>query len=249
LNRPAHILLLVSDPLDAAISIERDLTALQDALRDLDAAAVFETRAAEAKALQDHLERGDRPRYSVLHYLGHGYKPPQSQNGYLIFESRDGAADPLDVTRLAIALSGWVSLLDQGVGQGGQATGVFIARFNAELPSIESWLDWAYERETAKNNRARAPRLTASLQDIYAFSNVLHRKHDRLDRALACAMRCADKEGEAYALWMMGNLLMRVADLGGARALRAGLADLPRDRRSAWRSLRASGNGRFADAG
>ncbi|HKQ78331.1 MAG TPA: CHAT domain-containing protein [Blastocatellia bacterium] len=106
MNQPANILLLISDPLDASISIQRDLIALQDALRDLGAAAVFHTRAAEAGALQDHLERGDRPRYSILHYLGHGYKPPQSQDGYLIFENRGGSADHLDVTRLAMALAG-----------------------------------------------------------------------------------------------------------------------------------------------
>lgn len=113
---------------------------------------------------------------------------------------------------------GCVGLLDQGIRQGGQAMGAFITRFNSELPSIESWLDWAYDRETAKNNRARAPRLTSSLQNLYIVSSILHRKRARLDRALACALRCADKEGEAGVLKAMGDLQMRVADLAGARA-------------------------------
>ncbi len=113
---------------------------------------------------------------------------------------------------------GWVSLLNQRITSSGQAMGAFIARFNAELPSIESWLDWAYDHETAKNDRARAPRLTASLQNLYVVSNVLHRKRDRLDRALDCALRCADKEGEANVLQAMGDLQRRVADLAGARA-------------------------------
>ncbi|MGH9754741.1 MAG: tetratricopeptide repeat protein [Blastocatellia bacterium] len=110
---------------------------------------------------------------------------------------------------------GWVGLLDQRCS--GQAMGAFIDRFNAELPSIESWLDWAYDHETAKNNRARAPRLTALLQNLYVVSSVLHRKRDRLNRALACALRHADKEGEANVLQAMGDLQMRVADLAGAR--------------------------------
>lgn len=106
MNQSANILLLLSDPLDAPVSIQRDLLALQDALRELDVAAVFETRVAEADAVHSHLSRGDRQPYSILHYLGHGYKPVGGQDGFLIFENRDGVADPLDVTRLAIALGG-----------------------------------------------------------------------------------------------------------------------------------------------
>lgn len=89
----ANILLLVSDPLDASISIQRDLLALQDGLRQLDAAVTFHVRAAEAEKIQDHLSRGNSPRYAVLHYLGHGYKAPDDADGVLIFEKDDGSAD------------------------------------------------------------------------------------------------------------------------------------------------------------
>jgi hypothetical protein len=74
LNQPTNILFLVSDPLDSPISIQHDLLALQDALRGQNAAARFNVLAAEADTVQEHLDRGDGPRYSVLHYLGHGYK-------------------------------------------------------------------------------------------------------------------------------------------------------------------------------
>ncbi len=113
---------------------------------------------------------------------------------------------------------GWVAQLDQGIRQSGQAMGWFISRFAAELPSIESWLDWAYDHEPATENRVRAPRLTAWLQNLYVVTNTLYKKRDRLNRALACALRCGDREGEANVLKAMGDLQMRVADLAGARA-------------------------------
>ena len=113
---------------------------------------------------------------------------------------------------------GWVGLLDQSIRESGAAMGEFITRFNAELPSIESWLDWAYDHEPCQSNRARAPRLTALLQNLYVVTGELRKQRKRFDRALACALRCGDSEGEANVLKAMGDLQMRVADLGGARA-------------------------------
>lgn len=54
LNPPARILFLVSDPLDAPISIERDLLSMQDALRDLEAAAVAFCRRFYQSLLTDN---------------------------------------------------------------------------------------------------------------------------------------------------------------------------------------------------
>jgi CHAT domain len=65
--------------------------------------------AAEADLVQEHLERGDRPQYSILHYLGHGYRAPQEQDGYLVFENRGGTVDYLDVARLGYVLVGRAS--------------------------------------------------------------------------------------------------------------------------------------------
>lgn len=113
---------------------------------------------------------------------------------------------------------GWVGTLEEVRLQSGAAMAAFIARFNAELPSIESWLDWAYDHEPCKSSRARAPRLTALLRNIYEMKDVLRQKRNRFDRALACALRCGDGEGEANVLKAMGDLLMRVDDLSGARA-------------------------------
>jgi hypothetical protein len=106
MNQPANILLLVSDPLDASLSIQRDLLALQEALRDLGVAAVFDTRVAEADAAQSHLARGDRPRYGALHYLGHGADPDGKLGESLIFEDAGCLSDPIDPTRLAYVFKG-----------------------------------------------------------------------------------------------------------------------------------------------
>ncbi|MFN8003152.1 MAG: CHAT domain-containing protein [Acidobacteriota bacterium] len=106
MNETANVLFLVSDPLDASISIQRDLLALQDALRQLEAAATFHVRAAEADKVHEHLSLGSSLRYDVLHYLGHGYKAPDEADGVLIFEKDDGTADALDQIRLGIALKG-----------------------------------------------------------------------------------------------------------------------------------------------
>ena len=97
---PTNILLLVSDPLDAPVSIERDLNALQDALRDVPAAAQFTTRIARAEDVQSLMSRGDRPTFDVLHYLGHGSEPTKTQEGRLIFENADGNADALNPAQL-----------------------------------------------------------------------------------------------------------------------------------------------------
>jgi len=42
---------------------------------------------------------------------------------------------------------GWVNRLDDLLRGAGEAMGIIIARYAAELPSIEAWLDWAYEHE------------------------------------------------------------------------------------------------------
>ncbi|MGH9936489.1 MAG: tetratricopeptide repeat protein, partial [Blastocatellia bacterium] len=112
---------------------------------------------------------------------------------------------------------GWAGALDQTIRQSGELMGAFILRFNAELPSIESWLDWAYDHEMGKANRARSPRLTAALRNIYEMTDALRRQRNRLDRALACASRCADSAGEANVRKALGDLLMREDDLRGAR--------------------------------
>src|SRR5262245_47841461 len=109
LIQPTNVLLLVSDPLDAPLSIQRDLLALSDALRNLSAAVHFNVMAAEADLVQEYLERGDRPHYSVLHYLGHGYRAPQEQDGYLVFENRGGTADHLDIVKLSNVMAGRAS--------------------------------------------------------------------------------------------------------------------------------------------
>ncbi len=91
-----HILFLVSSPLTAdPVAVDRALQELTDALKDIPAPATFVTRAAEADAVSALMARRDRPPFSVLHYLGHGYKPEDVPAGYLIFEDQSGDVRPL----------------------------------------------------------------------------------------------------------------------------------------------------------
>ncbi|MGB9724693.1 MAG: CHAT domain-containing protein, partial [Chloroflexia bacterium] len=91
-----HILFLVSSPLTAdPVAVDRALQELADALRTIPAPATFITRVAEADAIGALMARRDRPRFSVLHYLGHGYKPEEVPSGYLIFEDQNGDLRPL----------------------------------------------------------------------------------------------------------------------------------------------------------
>ena len=48
------------------------------------------------------------------------------------------------------------------------------ARYVAELPSIEAWLDWAYDHEPCTDARPRGPCLTALLQNLYVVTDALH---------------------------------------------------------------------------
>ncbi len=91
-----HILFLVSSPLTAdPVAVDRALQELTDALKDIPAPATFVTRVAEADAVSALMARRDRPPFSVLHYLGHGYKPEDVPAGYLIFEDQSGDVRPL----------------------------------------------------------------------------------------------------------------------------------------------------------
>ncbi len=91
----SHILFLVSSPLAAdPVAMDTALTRLTDALRTVQAPATFVTRVAEVNAVSALLARRDRPRFAVLHYLGHGYKPEDVSQGYLIFEDQSGGVRP-----------------------------------------------------------------------------------------------------------------------------------------------------------
>ncbi|MCL6509735.1 MAG: tetratricopeptide repeat protein [Anaerolineae bacterium] len=116
-------------------------------------------------------------------------------------------------------IHGWVNVLDAYLRGGGQAMGAFIARYDAERPSIEAWLDWGYAGEKCSGGLARSARLTAQLENLYVVTNVLHSPETRarLERALACARRCSDAVGEANVLKALGDLKVREDDLGGAR--------------------------------
>jgi hypothetical protein len=73
MSTPPQVLFLVSDPLNAPISVEHDLLRLREALQDLSCGAHFYLAVAEADAVQGLIARSDRPRFDILHYFGHGY--------------------------------------------------------------------------------------------------------------------------------------------------------------------------------
>ncbi|MBC7226570.1 MAG: NACHT domain-containing protein [Thermoflexales bacterium] len=101
-----HVLLLLSSPLTAdPVAVDRALQELTDALQAIPAPATFVTRIAEADAIGAYLSRRDRPTFSVLHYLGHGYKPEDWPAGYLIFEDRAGDIRPLRDRQLLMVLN------------------------------------------------------------------------------------------------------------------------------------------------
>ena len=113
---------------------------------------------------------------------------------------------------------GHVSRLDNLLLSSGEAMGALIARYAAELPSIEAWLDWGYAGESCRDAVSRSARLTALLQNLYVVTDLLPQRRERLQAALQAARRCADVEGEANALKALGDLKARVADLAGAWA-------------------------------
>jgi hypothetical protein len=101
-----HVLLLASSPLDAGpVDIHSALAHLEQALRGVHAPAQFTTLIAEPDAVQGLLTRGDRPRFPVLHYLGHGFKPADVREGFLIFEDRTGGIRPLSTIPLRAVLN------------------------------------------------------------------------------------------------------------------------------------------------
>ncbi|HDN80209.1 MAG TPA: CHAT domain-containing protein, partial [Chloroflexi bacterium] len=101
-----HILMLVSSPLTAdPVAVDRAVEKLTNALRDVAVPATFTVRVAEPGALSSYLARRDRPRFAILHYLGHGFKPQDVPEGMLIFESESGDVRPLNPLQLRLALN------------------------------------------------------------------------------------------------------------------------------------------------
>jgi tetratricopeptide (TPR) repeat protein len=121
---------------------------------------------------------------------------------------------------------GWVSQLDQMLRGAGEAMGLVIARYALELPSIEAWLDWAYEHEPCQGGRSRGARLTGLLLNIYGVTGLLREQEERYRAALRASQRCADQGGAANTRLALGDLALRQDDLAGAgEAYRAALAD------------------------
>ena len=101
---PLSILLLVSSPHEAAVSVRDDLHALHAAVDDLPYAAEFVTCVAESDALLRVLNRYDRPPFRLLHFIGHG-APDGDASALLAFEGRLGELRLLDGEALAPVLA------------------------------------------------------------------------------------------------------------------------------------------------
>ena len=100
-----RVLLLVSNPFDAPVSIADDLARLADALRDLDAVAEFVVCPAEAEAVGYLLAPGGQDGFQVLHYLGHGFKAKDAHEGFLVLEDKTSGARWLEPSRLSAMLN------------------------------------------------------------------------------------------------------------------------------------------------
>jgi tetratricopeptide (TPR) repeat protein len=153
----------------------------------------------------------------------------------------------LDADIEEVPVKGWVNLLDAYLRGGGQAMGACIARYEAERPSIEAWLDWGYANEQCSDGLSRSARLTVGMQNLYVVTDVLHSPETRrrLESALACARRCGARLGEANVQKALGDLLLREADWKGARErYEAALASYRQigDRLGEANALRALGN-------
>ena len=121
---------------------------------------------------------------------------------------------------------GWVTQLDQALQSSGDAMGAVIARYALELPSFESWLDWAYEHEPCRDGRSRGAQLTYLLLNLYTVTGLLRQQGERYEAALAAVRRCQDRLGAANTRKALGDLALRQDDLAGAgEAYRAALAD------------------------
>lgn len=121
---------------------------------------------------------------------------------------------------------GWVKQLDQRLHQSGEAMGQVIARYALELPSIEAWLDWAYQHEPCRAGRSRGAQLTGLLRNLYDVTGLLREQPARYRRALEAATRCQDRLGQAHTRLALGHLALRQADLpAAAAAYGAALAD------------------------
>ncbi|MEM7134442.1 MAG: tetratricopeptide repeat protein, partial [Chloroflexota bacterium] len=102
--------------------------------------------------------------------------------------------------------SGWVEVLANALIRGGDQMGGLIARYEAELESIEFWLDWGYEHEEGINNVSISARLTGLLRNLYVVRSLLSRQSERLAQALKAARGCSDRLGEANVLKAQGDV-------------------------------------------
>jgi tetratricopeptide (TPR) repeat protein len=104
-SAPLSVLLLLSSPLDAPVGVDGALAHLDAALRDVRAHARFVTHIAETDHVHGLLAQANRPRFPVLHYLGHGYKASETPHGALVFEDGAGGARFLDNFHLRVVLN------------------------------------------------------------------------------------------------------------------------------------------------
>ena len=148
----------MSNPLDAPINIADDVAALEDTLRGLAIPAQFVARVAEEdQSLLERLYTG-LPSLELL-YLPAPFRffaERQLPAGLSAAQQTHGAAVLRFFTDFTEeSHTGWVNQLDSLLRGAGEAMGVAIARYAAELPSIEAWLDWAYDHEPCTDARPR----------------------------------------------------------------------------------------------
>jgi len=204
----------------AAAALYAQLALFPAGLTEAGAAAIFGPDAARRLRLIEGQSLAERP-FPDLLYLPTPFRHFAERQ---LTTSLAVAQAPLGAAALhfyfafpAEAHHGWVNQLDNALSSAGEAMGALITRYAAELPSIEAWLDWAYDHEPCASDQTRGPQLTALLENLYVVTGTLRLQRSRLMSALEQAQRCTDRGGEANVQKALGDLELREDNLAVAR--------------------------------
>jgi hypothetical protein len=108
---PLRVLLVISSPCDCEqLDGEKELKEIQGALGWLKRLGIVEVERLVPPTLAALLDRLNRRRFHVLHFVGHGRLNPEHGGGELVFEDLERRADFVDGGRLTVALDGHDSL-------------------------------------------------------------------------------------------------------------------------------------------
>jgi hypothetical protein len=93
---PLRVLGMVSSPRDYPhLDVEREWAKLEEALADPIQRGLLTLDRMDDATQANLQKRLRRKRYHVFHFIGHGAFDEQAQEGFLLFEGKDGVGDPV----------------------------------------------------------------------------------------------------------------------------------------------------------